>query len=135
METVVKKVCIALILGLTLSQISSASEVKYQCVADLMQSINSDIYYALSPADIDEMLQIPEFLGHTDAVMAVERCEMRDENGITAKGYQCMADAMQAVNSDIYYNLSSVQIDEMIQIVEFAGHQEAMQAARKCKVY
>jgi len=48
---------------------------RYQCIADKMQAINSDIYYDLQPSDIDSMLQIPELVGHIDAVRSAKACD------------------------------------------------------------
>lgn len=52
----------------------SASENKYQCIADRLQAINSDIYYNLSESDIYSMLTIPEMFGHYDAQNALKLC-------------------------------------------------------------
>ncbi len=53
---------------------------------------------------------------------------------ISDKQYQCIAESLQAINSDIYYNLSRTDIDIMLQIPEMAGHIEAVNAARACGV-
>lgn len=48
---------------------------RYQCIADKLQAYNSDIYYDLQPSEIDSMLQIPELVGHIDAVRAAKACD------------------------------------------------------------
>jgi hypothetical protein len=48
------------------------------------------------------------------------------------RNYQCIADALQAYNSDIYYNLSSTEIDAMITIPEMFGHIDAVNAEKRC---
>lgn len=37
--------------------------------------------------------------------------------------YTCIAESLQAINSDIYFNLSAEQIDEMIQNESALGHE------------
>ena len=59
--------------GILTSQAISA-ERDYQCIADRLQAINSDIYYNLSKADIDAMISIPEMVGHIDAVRVARQC-------------------------------------------------------------
>ncbi|MBC7712964.1 MAG: hypothetical protein H7177_06480 [Rhizobacter sp.] len=46
--------------------------------------------------------------------------------------YQCIADSLQAINNDIYYNLSSTDIDIMLTIPEMMGHIDAINAAKRC---
>ena len=111
--------------GILTSQAISA-ERDYQCIADRLQAINSDIYYNLSSADIEAMVTIPEMFGHIDAVNAEKQCLL------DKKKYECAADALQAINSDIYYNLSKSDIDAMISIPEMVGHIDAVRVARQC---
>lgn len=50
-----------LIAGLLLSSFSFANETRseeaYECIAQRLQAINSDIWCNLTPADIDDLLQ------------------------------------------------------------------------------
>ena len=62
----------------------------------------------------------------------VTASEIHPEKGTFEKQYRCVADAMQAIDSHIYYNLTSSQIDSMLQIPELVGHVEAVQAVAKC---
>ncbi|WPU63284.1 hypothetical protein [Peredibacter starrii] len=41
---------------LAVSAFAQAPKHNYQCIADSLQAYNSDIYYALTPAEIDELL-------------------------------------------------------------------------------
>ncbi|MBY0414968.1 MAG: hypothetical protein K2Q18_12430, partial [Bdellovibrionales bacterium] len=108
-----------------------ASENNYQCIADKMQAINSDIWYNLSKEEIDTILSIPEYVGHTEAVMARKAC--REEVSID-RAYKCVAAGLEAINSDLYYNLSKYNIDTMLSIPEYAGHVDAVIVARSCKL-
>jgi hypothetical protein len=51
-----------------------ATDRNYSCLASTLQSLNSDIYYNLSDAQIDAMLTIPEMAGHLDALNAAKQC-------------------------------------------------------------
>ncbi len=53
---------------------------------------------------------------------------------ITSNEYQCISDTMQAMNSDIFYNLTPTEIDEMLKIVDITEHTQAVIAARACGV-
>lgn len=104
-----------------------ASDRDYKCIADRLQAMNSDVYYNLSESDIYSMITIPEMFGHIDAINAEKACNNTEE-----KKYQCVADGLQAYNSDIYYNLSKTEIDAMISIPEMFGHIDAVRVARRC---
>lgn len=72
-------------LVLLLGSVSFA--VDYQCVADHLQAYNSDIYYNLSPSEIDVMLKDASAIGHDKAVEAVNACENKTpEKCFKAKG-------------------------------------------------
>jgi hypothetical protein len=58
-----------------LSFSSYAAEHNYECIASTLQSLNSDVYYNLTEAEIDGMLTIPEMMGHYDAMKAAEQCD------------------------------------------------------------
>ena len=109
---------------------SFAADVNYKCVASVLESTNSSIYYNLSNTEIDTMLTITEFVGHLDAVNAVKKCDK--QLVITNTPYQCIAETLQATNSSIYYNLSESDIDAMLTITEFAGHLDAVNAEIRC---
>ncbi len=59
---------------------SAFAGINYQCVSDKMQAINSDIYYNLSPNEIDLMAQNTEALGHTEMIKAINSCAVCDGN-------------------------------------------------------
>lgn len=103
-----------------------AADRDYECIANRLQAYNSSIYYNLSESDIYSMITIPEMFGHIDAVNAAKACETEAEK------YQCVADGLQAYNSDIYYNLSKTEIDTMISIPEMFGHIDAVRVAKRC---
>ncbi len=111
-----------------ISSSAFSAERNYQCIADKLQAINSDIWYNLSSTDIETMITIPEFSGHIEAMRADKECSSEERK------YQCVADSLQAINSDIWYNLSKTEIDTMLNIVEFSGHIEAVRAAKKCRL-
>lgn len=48
--------------------------------------------------------------------------------------YTCIANTLQATNSDIYYNLSDAEIDAMLTIPEMLGHIDAINAAKRCEI-
>lgn len=48
---------------------------------------------------------------------------------------QCIADRLQAYNSDIYYNLLSAEVKALLSNVNYSGYSDAMNAARLCKIY
>ena len=116
-----------LCLGIFSSQ-SFATDHNYQCIADSLQAINSDIYYNLSSTDIDAMLTIPEMMGHNDAINAAKRC---DDQAIKL---QCVADGLEAYNSDIYYALSNEEVRAMLTIPEMMGHNDAVRIAKYCNL-
>ncbi len=117
-------------------QASALDEALNQCVADRLQAYNSDAYYYLSVTDVESMLTIPEMFGHIDAINAKARCELISFNGVlTVKGTTCVANTLQAYNSDIYYNLSAREVNLMLDNVLATGHSDAMNAARLCKIY
>lgn len=47
--------------------------------------------------------------------------------------YQCIADHLQAYNSDIYYNLSKEEIDKMLGDEGVYGHDIAVYMAERCE--
>ena len=55
-------------------KVGPVTDADYQCIADRMQALNSSIYYDLDKETIDQMLQIPELMGHIDAVNAARAC-------------------------------------------------------------
>lgn len=111
---------------LTVTTTAFASSPDYQCIADKLQAINSDIWYELSPHDINVMLTIPEFQGHIEAVRASKQCDAENIH------YSCVSDSLQAINSDIWYNLSRAEIDSMLRDSNAIGHNEALRAANRC---
>jgi hypothetical protein len=117
---------------------SAMAAPKYQCIADSLEAINSDIYYQLSEDEVQKMLQDPSAMGHTDAVAADERCSSEAapviQGQISDKGYQCIADRMDAYDSDLYYNLSHSDIDKMLSDEESYGHWLAVREAKACGV-
>lgn len=52
----------------------------------------------------------------------------------SGRDYECIANRLQAYNSDIYYNLSKTDIDTMISIPEYFGHIDAVNAAKSCEL-
>lgn len=107
----------------------AGSGANLRCVADRLQAVNSSIFYDLSDSDVESMLTIPEMMGHDVATEMAKRCEMSNFSGQpTAKGYECIA-------SKLGIDANESQIDSMLTIVEYAGHREALEAARACKVY
>lgn len=117
-------------------QASALDESLNQCIADRLQAYNSSIYYGLSVTDVESMITIPEMFGHIDAMNAKKRCELISFSGeLTAKGSTCVANSLQAFNSDIYYNLSAVEVKEMLDNSAATGHSDAVNAARLCGAY
>lgn len=49
------------------------------------------------------------------------------------RDYACIAQKLQAINSDIYYDLSDAEIYSMITIPEMVGHIDAIYAERACE--
>lgn len=47
--------------------------------------------------------------------------------------YVCIADTLQAMNSDIYTNLSAEEIDHMLSDSEALGHEDAQMVLRLCE--
>jgi hypothetical protein len=120
---------LALATAIILCSNSFAQENKYQCIADKLQAYNSDIYYNLSDSDIYSMLTIPEMFGHLDATKAQIQCELEAK---TKSEYQCVADRLEATNSDIYYGLSESDVYSMLTIPEMFGHYDAVNALKLC---
>lgn len=50
----------------------------------------------------------------------------------SGRDYECIANRLQAYNSDIYYNLSESDIYSMITIPEMFGHIDAINAEKAC---
>lgn len=46
----------------------------------------------------------------------------------------CVAQRLQALNSDIYYNLSDSEVESMLTIPEMAGHIDAVEMAERCEM-
>ena len=120
----------ALCFGIITSQ-AIAADHNYLCIADSLAAYNSDIYYDLSNAEIDTMFNDINSYGHNDVVRVAQRCDI---GIITTKQYQCIADTLQAYNSDIFYNLSSSEVDDMLKLNEAYGHDHAISAAKRCGV-
>ena len=120
-------------LGLIVS-LNAFASINYKCIADKLQARNSDIYYDLNEADIESMLTIPEMKGHIDAIQAKVQCESEDrgDGQLTDQKLQCIADSLQATNSDIYYDLKKEEIKEMLINSESFGHIDALNAAQRC---
>ncbi|MBC7429367.1 MAG: hypothetical protein H7336_12185 [Bacteriovorax sp.] len=54
-------------------------------------------------------------------------------NTITSEQYQCISDSLEAINSDIWYNVSKDEIDEMLNN-DMNGHLTTQKAAVRCGV-
>lgn len=125
MKTLLLSAACLIILG---SQ-AFAGQNDYKCIADSLQAYNSDIYYNLSQSEIDEMLNDSLSYGHSDATRVASTCQAAKTE---AKNYKCVANALEAYNSDVYYNLSNSEIDNLLQNSDVAGHTDALRAARIC---
>jgi hypothetical protein len=132
-----KSILGSVLVALMMSSAAMAAP-KYQCIANGLEALNSDIYYNLSADDVKKMLQDPQAMGHSDAVVASERCDQDDapslQGAITSQGYQCIADGMDAYDSDLYYNLSPSEIDSMLKDEQSYGHWLAVREAKACGV-
>lgn len=51
------------------------SEQFYQCVASRLQAVNSDIYYDITPTDIENTLKDPSAIGYYLVVEMAQSCE------------------------------------------------------------
>jgi hypothetical protein len=47
--------------------------------------------------------------------------------------YKCIADSLQAVNSDIYVNLTPAEIDELLAVPSSIGHDLVVATAERCE--
>lgn len=108
-----------------------ASELNYQYISESLQAINSDVYMQLTKAEIDNMLQNENAYGHDDAVMVAKRAAAKQ---LTDKEAQCIADALQAYNSDIYMQLTKAEVTALLKDASAFGHQDAVDAAKRCNV-
>lgn len=90
----------------------------------------------MSTDEVDSMLTITETNGHLDAFAAKIKCEedSKRNNKITNEQYKCISDSFEAIDNDLFYDVSSRDIDSMLQIPEMRGHVEAIRAARACGV-
>lgn len=121
---------------LSISTFADGRAIDYDCVSNGLQAYDSDNYYSLGKAEIDSILSSSSNYGYIDVSNAVTRCELIKFNGdLTEKGSTCVANTLQAFNCDIYYNLTADQIKTMLDIVEMAGHTDALNAARLCGAY
>jgi len=53
-------------------------------------------------------------------------------NDPAVQRFQCISDRLQAINSDIYYNLDQSAIEKMLKNPEQFGHLDAVRAAELC---
>ncbi len=103
-----------------------ATDRNYECIANRLKEYNSAKYAHVTTADIDSMITIVEMSGHIDAVKAEKACLAESQK------YQCVINGLEAYNSDVYYNLSTADIDTMLSIPEMAGHMDAFRIAKRC---
>lgn len=124
----------ALLAVFTLGLLSTsifANEIPYQCIADKLQAMNSDIYYNVTESDINAYLQYSEFnYAHVDTLNALNSC---DEEAKNSKFLTCIADRLQAYNSDIYYSLSNEEVKKMLDDTTEFGHFDAVRLSKYCK--
>lgn len=118
----------------TLASQAFAAQPDYKCISEGLQAYNSDIYYNLSKAEIDTMLKDVTSYGHVDATRVSARCDevAQPAPSRDAKMYKCVADSLEAYNSDMFYNLSKADIDSMLNDSTVYGHSDAVRAARTC---
>ena len=125
-----KNTFLAIAFGLLSSSVF-ANEIPYQCIADKLQAMNSDIYYNVSAEDINLYLQYTEFNAfHFDTVNALNRCEAEMND---AKVLSCISDKLQAYNSSIYYSLSNEEVKKMLTDSTEFGHFDAERMLQYCK--
>lgn len=74
------------------------------------------------------MLSDMNSYGHFDTLMAADICDAK----LTHKLYICISDSMQAINSDIYYNMAAKEIDATLLNEKSNGHDAIVEAARSC---
>lgn len=108
-----------------------ARELNYQYISESLQAINSDVYMSLSKSEIDYMIKNENAYGHDDAVMVAKRSQAQQ---LTDKEAQCVADALQAYNSDIYMQLTKAEVSAMLNDAKAFGHDDAVEAAQRCHV-
>ena len=111
---------------LVFSTFSFAGENKFQCIADRLQAVDSRVYSNLSESDVYTMLTISEMTGHLDATNVQKFCESESE-------YKCVAERLQAINSDIYSDLAESDVYSMLTIPEMFGHNDAINALKFCR--
>ena len=100
-----------------------------QCIADRLQAYNSDIYCDLSSDEVTAMLNNPELMGHYDALREKKACE---EELQQAQAYQCVADRLQAYNSDIYYDMTPAEINSILRDPSSMGYHDVVRTAQDC---
>lgn len=128
-----KAFILASLCTLILGSQAFARDLNYQYISESLQAINSDVYMGLSKAEIDNMLNDVNAYGHDDAVMVAKRAAAQTGE-LTDKEAQCIADSLQAYNSDIYMQLTKAEVTYLLDNVDVYGHDDAVAAAKRCNV-
>lgn len=76
---------IALTLAAYTTTTFASSKHDYGCIADTLEAYNSDIYYDLSAADIDELLQNSEDARAWKVISVARECDALKESSIEKK--------------------------------------------------
>lgn len=108
----------SLILALAIMTMSSAfagriPKHNYECISSTLEAYNSDIYYDLSPSEIDEILSSAD-ARRWKVEEVTAQCDRTDRTPNPKLDYVCIASTLEAYNSSIYYNLSPADIDALL---------------------
>ena len=123
------KIIMAAFLAFSFTLTAHAERSLLTCVADRLQAYNSDIFCDLTDEQVQQLLNDSTAYGHSDALRMKAYCE---EDAAQDQAYQCVADTLQAYNSDIYFQLSPAEIREFLRDTGSYGHAATVQAAQKC---